>query len=187
MMYKRASSRIATPSTQDSMRKEVCLMSEIRFSRKSKAHLRLPVQQGDKRRQFAVQLSVLSAQAVHRGRRNRTPACLSGSLFGCSARAGFATADTPVSCPSCRKIPRCLSCAVPLCGLARTFDDRRLLLGDQAVHRFPLADALHDVQQVRLFGHKQHRSVLTCSGCTKRMRFRWSVSSRLSRRSRLAR
>ena len=37
MIYERASSRIATPSTQDSMRKEVCLMSAIRFSRKSKA------------------------------------------------------------------------------------------------------------------------------------------------------
>ena len=35
MIYERASSRIATPSTQESMRKEVCLMSAIRFSRKS--------------------------------------------------------------------------------------------------------------------------------------------------------
>ena len=37
MTYERISSRIATPSTQESMRKEVCLMSAIRFSRKSKA------------------------------------------------------------------------------------------------------------------------------------------------------
>ena len=37
-------------------------------------------------------------------------------------------------------------------GLTRTFDDRRQLLGDQAVHLLPLADAPHDAQQVHVFG-----------------------------------
>lgn len=37
-------------------------------------------------------------------------------------------------------------------GLTRTFDDRRQLLGDQAVHLLPLADAPHNAQQVHVFG-----------------------------------
>ena len=120
------------------------------------SHLRLPVQQGDKRRQFAVQLSVLPAQAVHRiieikGRRIPQSIYLAVQRAQVSRRRIY-----PYRVLLAEKSRDAFFASYFNAGFARTFDDRRQLLDDQTVHRHPLAKALHDTQQVHLFGRQQH-------------------------------
>ena len=120
------------------------------------SHLCLPVQQGDKRRQFAVQLSVLPTQAVHRiveikGRGIPQSIYLTVQHMQVIRRWKY-----PYRVLLAEEARDAFLAPYLHAGLGGTGDGGRQPLGDQAVHRLPLADALHDAQQVRLFGRQQH-------------------------------
>ena len=120
------------------------------------SHLRLPVQQGDKRRQFAVQLSVLPTQAVHRGVEIELRRVFQGGYLAVQRMQVIRRRIYPYRVLLAEEARDAFLAPYLYAGLARTFDDRRQPAGDQAVHLLPLADALHDAQQVRLFGRQQH-------------------------------
>ncbi|EEB22929.1 hypothetical protein BACDOR_04577 [Phocaeicola dorei DSM 17855] len=120
------------------------------------SHLCLPVQQGDKRRQFAVQLSVLPTQAVHRiveikGRRIPQSIYLAVQSVQVVRRRIY-----PYRVFLAEEARDAFFAPYLYAGLDGAGDSGRQPVGDQAVHLLPLADALHDAQQVRLFGRQQH-------------------------------
>lgn len=118
--------------------------------------LNLPVQQGDKCRQFAVQLSVLPTQTVHRiveikGRGTPQSIYLIVQRMQVVRRRKY-----PYRVLLTEEARDAFLAPYLYAGLGGTGDGGRQPVGDQAVHLLPLADAPHDAQQVRLFGRQQH-------------------------------
>lgn len=108
------------------------------------SHLRLSVQQGDKRRQFAVQLLVFPAQAVHRGVEVELRRVFQGRYLTVQRMQVIRRRIYPYRVFLAEEARDAFLAPYLYAGRVRTFDDRRQPVGDQAVHLLPLADAPHD-------------------------------------------
>ena len=126
------------------------------FFPKVERFLNLSVQQGDKRRQFAVQLSVLPAQAVHRGVEIKLRRVFQGRYLTVQRVQVLRRRIYPYRVLLAEEARDAFLAPYLYAGLGGTGDGGQQPVGDQAVHLLPLADALHDAQQVRLFGRQQH-------------------------------
>lgn len=116
------------------------------FFPKVERFLNLSVQQGDKRRQFAVQLLVFPAQAVHRGVEVELRRVFQGGYLAVQRAQVVRRWIYPYRVLLAEEARDAFFAPYLYAGLARNFDDRRQPAGDQAVHLLPLADALHDAQ-----------------------------------------